>query len=221
MILAYETSTKICSVSFQNSKGKTYEKRIEGRSVHSDHVFLFTQELMTEHDFKIEDLNAVLVSNGPGSYTGLRIAASALKGFLFGAEVDLYEVNTLASLAMIGDLKEKSKIHSVIDARRTHVYYQQFEWDGSLKASTDPEIKEISEVEKILNPGEIISGNAIHRFDKKALSGLRTRNEDHISASSLIKLFELDSEQDFCKKVTAEELNPNYISSSQINNSSG
>lgn len=63
-ILAYETTTNICSVAFQNTDGKVFEKRIQGRSVHSDNLFMFTQELMKEHDFKIEDLNAVLVSNG-------------------------------------------------------------------------------------------------------------------------------------------------------------
>ena len=60
MILAYETSTNICSVAFQNAEGEVFEKLIQGRSVHSDNLFLFTQQLMKEHDFKIEDLNAVL-----------------------------------------------------------------------------------------------------------------------------------------------------------------
>ncbi len=189
--------------------------------MHSDHIFLFTQAFMDEFKFRIEDLDAILVSIGPGSYTGLRIAASALKGLLFGKSVDLYEANTLAGLALNADLKENINIHSVIDARRTHVYYQQFEWDGSLEASTKPEITEISEVEKILNSGEIISGNAISRFDKKAIQELEFFGEEHISASSLIKLFEIDMNNKFCKKVSSEALNPNYISSSQINNSSG
>ena len=79
MILAYETSTQVCSVAFLNNEGEIFQKRITGRSVHSDHVFLFTEELINEHAFNIGDLEAVLVSNGPGSYTGLRIAASAIK----------------------------------------------------------------------------------------------------------------------------------------------
>ena len=97
------------------------EKKIQGRSVHSDNLFLFTKELMDEQDFKIAELNAVLVSNGPGSYTGLRIAASALKGILFGTDVKLYAVNTLASFAMNTEAEKGDTVHSIIDARRTHL----------------------------------------------------------------------------------------------------
>ena len=125
MILAYETSTNICSVAFQNAEGEVFEKRIQGRSVHSDNLFLFTQQLTKEHDFKIEDLDAVLVSNGPGSYTGLRIAASAIKGIVFGKDVNLFACNTLASFAMAKENNSRA-IHSIIDARRTHVYHQAF-----------------------------------------------------------------------------------------------
>lgn len=83
MILAYETSTDVCSVAFQNEEGAIFEKRIQGRSVHSDSLFLFTQEIMKEHNLSIDQIEHVLVSIGPGSYTGLRIAASAIKGIFF------------------------------------------------------------------------------------------------------------------------------------------
>ena len=54
MILAYETSTDVCSVAFQNEEGAIFERRIQGRSVHSDSLFLFTQEIIREQKISID-----------------------------------------------------------------------------------------------------------------------------------------------------------------------
>ncbi len=218
MILAYETATNVCSVSFQDKDGGVTEKRIQGRGVHSDHVFLFTQELMNEYNFKIADLDAVLVSNGPGSYTGLRIAASAIKGILFGTDVPLYAANTLASFAM-GVEERIGIIHSIIDARRTHVYHQAFSSKDGLISKSEPDIIEISEFEDFIQDGDTIIGTGINRLDKESLSKAELFDETSISASSLIKLYQVPNFLDFCVKTSPEELNPNYISSGQVNNS--
>ncbi|MEQ9308435.1 MAG: tRNA (adenosine(37)-N6)-threonylcarbamoyltransferase complex dimerization subunit type 1 TsaB [Balneolaceae bacterium] len=217
MILAYETSTDVCSVSFQNKKGEIFEKRIQGRSVHSDHVFLFTKELMTEFDFKINDLNTVLVSNGPGSYTGLRIAASAIKGLLFGTDVSLYAVNTLASFAMCSGEKN-GIIHAIIDARRTHVYHQSFKFDKKLITTSESKILDIKDFQKELKPGHSIIGTGTTRLDKDFLNEVNIFDELNITANALFKLYQLPNFNEFCIKTKPEELNPNYISSSQVNN---
>lgn len=218
MILAYETATDVCSVSLKKEDGAVHEKRVQGRGVHSDHVFLFTQELMKEHNFRISDLNAVLVSNGPGSYTGLRIAASALKGLLFGTEVPLYAANTLASFAM--ETEDSSvTIHSIIDARRTHVYYQAFEIGNKLIKKTESDIVEIAEFQKKINPGDCVIGTGIERLDQNLLKNVRICDDRWITANSLLKLYQLPNFKEFCVKTSPEELNPNYISSGQVNNS--
>ena len=218
MILAYETATNICSVSFQDGDGNITEKRIQGRGVHSDHVFLFTQEFMREHEFKIADLDAVLVSNGPGSYTGLRIAASALKGLLFGTEVPLFAANTLASFAMEAGPSDKT-IHTIIDARRTHVYYQAFELGDKLIKKSELGIVEITEFQKKIAPGDCIIGTGISRLDQELLKDIKTFGEEKIRANSLLKLFTLPNSGEYCIKTNPEELNPNYISAGQVNNS--
>lgn len=220
MILAYETATDICSVSFQGNSGEIFEKRVQGRSVHSDNLFLFTKELMSEHSFEMKDVESVLVSNGPGSYTGLRIAASAIKGLLFGLNTPLYEVNTLAGFAQ-GALNDKkiSRIHAVIDARRTHVYHQLFSTENELVSISELKIKEIVELEPELETGDILVGTGISRFSESSLSKVKTFDSKLISASNLIRLFNEGSSDDFYKKVAVEELNPNYITSNQVNNS--
>ncbi len=218
MILAYETATNVCSVSFQDRNGNVTEKRIQGRGVHSDHVFLFTQEFMQEHNFKIMDLDAVLVSNGPGSYTGLRIAASALKGILFETDVPLYAANTLASFAMESGHKD-GIIHSVIDARRTHVYCQSFELGEKLIKKSELEIVEISDFQNSIQPGDCIVGTGIARLDQELLKEVCICADMWVTASSLIKLYQLPNAKEFCVKTSPEELNPNYLTSSQVNNS--
>lgn len=221
MILAYETSTNICSVAFQDRDGKFHEKRIQGRSVHSDNMFLFTQQLMEEHDFKITDLEAVLVSNGPGSYTGLRIAASGIKGLMFGTEVDLYAVNTLASFAMGINPQKGITIHSIIDARRTHVYHQSFVFEEGLQEVSKSKVIELSELEQILESNNVLVGTGIDRVDPKALEQINVFNENSITGISLIQLFSSLNNEQHCTKTKPGDLNSNYISSSQVNNSNG
>ncbi|MBO6587022.1 MAG: tRNA (adenosine(37)-N6)-threonylcarbamoyltransferase complex dimerization subunit type 1 TsaB [Gracilimonas sp.] len=217
MILAFETATNICSVSFQDDGGEIHEKRTERKGSHSELLFLYVRELMKEHDFSIADLDAALVSTGPGSYTGLRIAASAVKGMLFGLNVDVYAGNTLAGFAQSAG---EGTVHAVINARRKHLYHQKFEVGGKLTASSGSEILELTEIEPMLNSGEKIIGTGIGRLHKDKLEGLEVLETTNISANALIALFNSSSGKQFFKKTTAEELESNYLSSSQVNNTS-
>lgn len=216
-VLAIETSTNVCSVAFQNAEGNIFEKRIEGRGVHSDHVFLFTQELMNEHAFRIPELEAVLASNGPGSYTGLRIAVSAIKGMLFGTDVQVYAINTLAGFA--SSLVEEDAehiIHAIIDARRTHVYHQQF-WseDELLFSKTKPEVKEIAELEKELRPRHLLVGTGVQRLSPESLIGVKVFGTESISAVHLLHLYNHQPEGPFLSPVDVETLDPDYITNNQ------
>ena len=216
MILAFETSTDICSVAFQNSKGKTFEKKIQGRSVHSEYLFLFADKLKKEHGFNSEQIKTVLVSNGPGSYTGLRIAASAVKGMFFGLDVNVLAVNTLAGFAAG---VQHGIIHSIIDARRTHVYHQVFKKKEKLQAESSIEIKEIQELEDELKEGEHLVGTGINRLTSESLSKVKPLGAEAISATHLIHLYNTQPDSEFFQKTTLEALDPNYMTSNQVNNS--
>ena len=222
MILAFETSTDICSVSFQNSSGKVFEKRIQGNSVHSDHVFFFIREFKNEHSFQIKNLNAVLVSNGPGSYTGLRIAASAIKGLLFGSEVDLFAVNTLAGFT--GDTKEDTNgkvIHSVIDARRTHFYHQVFRFGEVFKVLSEVSVKKVEAFESELEEGQVVIGTGLNRLSEQISQKCTLIGSEGISASGLIRLFNKFPTSSIFTQTNVEALDPNYITLSQVNNTKG
>lgn len=217
MILAFETATNICSVSFQDNEGNVFEKRTERKGSHSELLFLFVRELMTEQNFKISDLDAVLVSTGPGSYTGLRIAASAVKGMLFGLNTDIYAGNTLAGFAQSAG---QGVIHSVINARRKHLYHQKFEFDAELIPVSKSQILELAEIEERLNPGEKIIGTGIDRLDKNKREEMEVCDSSKISANALISLFQTSAKDQFFEKTNAEKLESNYLTSSQVNNTS-
>lgn len=218
MILAIETATQICSVSFQDKEGQIHEKRTERKGSHSELLFIFIRELMEEHHFGIQDLDKVLVSSGPGSYTGLRIAASAVKGMLFGMNVKIFAANTLAGFAESAD---DGTIHAVINARRNHLYHQIFEMkEGKLSIKSDSKILELDEINDQLRKGESIIGTGIHRLDDNIISGLKVLDNSFITATNLIHLFDKNFDNKFFSKTTAEKLESNYLSSSQVNNSS-
>ena len=219
MILAYETSTDVCSVAYQNKEGAIFEKRIQGESVHSDNLFLFTQELMKEHGCTIDKMEAVLVSNGPGSYTGLRIATSAIKGIFFKTDTQVYQVETLAGLACSLMGENQRIIHSIIDARRSHVYHKKFRVDDNLETITELQLLQISEMESILKKGHKIVGTGLDRISADKLRGIEIFGSKNISAKNLLVLYNRFFNSRYIKKIPLNKLVPTYFNSNQVNNS--
>ncbi|KAA5538338.1 tRNA (adenosine(37)-N6)-threonylcarbamoyltransferase complex dimerization subunit type 1 TsaB [Paenimyroides baculatum] len=128
-ILNIETATKNCSVSLSKN-GQTFaiKEVSEEQFSHAEKLHLFIKEVLATENISLENLNAVAVSKGPGSYTGLRIGVSAAKGLCYALNIPLIAVDTLAVLA------EKVSINSgiiipMIDARRMEVFTQMFDKD--------------------------------------------------------------------------------------------
>jgi tRNA threonylcarbamoyl adenosine modification protein YeaZ len=218
MLLALETATKVCSVAFANAKNEVFEKRIEKRGTHSEQLFLFIEELKNNHGFEIPQLDAVLVSEGPGSYTGLRISASAVKGLLFQSQVPLIAINTLASFAMsvVNEMSSANTIHSVIDARRVHVYHQQFgASDGFITTDDEVEVVPIEAFQKMVRKDDIIVGTGLNRLDEEVLDKTVCFGPEKISAKSLISLYQLGLGA-FCDKADPEGFEPKYYTSNQV-----
>lgn len=218
MLLSIETATNVCSVAFRNREGEQFEKRTNKRGSHSEQLFLFIEELMEEHGFKIPELDGVLVSKGPGSYTGLRISASAVKGLLFQTQVPLYAVDTLASYAMQAAMEREAvgTIHSVIDARRQHLYHQKFQWEqGKLCTNDQTEVRSIDNVEKMIEAGDTVVGTGLKRLDAEVRDKATLLDSHAITACSLIDLYETEAEN-FIEQVDPESFDPSYYTSSQV-----
>jgi len=151
-ILNIETATKNCSVAIAKNGETIICKEIaeEGYS-HAEKLHVFIEEIIAEIGISVHDLAAVAVSQGPGSYTGLRIGVSAAKGLCFALNIPLIAVDTLQTLASQAKVAE-GKIIPMLDARRMEVYSAIF--------NTDLEIER-----PIL--AEVIDGNSFKDFTEK------------------------------------------------------
>jgi tRNA threonylcarbamoyladenosine biosynthesis protein TsaB len=121
-ILNIETATKNCSVALAKDGITIICKEIaeEGYS-HAERLHVFIEDVIKEAGINLKDLSAIAVSQGPGSYTGLRIGVSAAKGLCFALDIPLIAIDTLQSLASQVSVLS-GMIVPMIDARRMEVY---------------------------------------------------------------------------------------------------
>ena len=121
-ILNIETATKNCSVSIAKN-GETLQciQIAEEGYSHAEKLHVFIEQIITDLKLTFQDLSAIAVSQGPGSYTGLRIGISAAKGLCYALNIPLIAVDTLEVLAAQAKVKN-GLIIPMIDARRMEVY---------------------------------------------------------------------------------------------------
>jgi len=126
LILNIETATKNCSVAL-SEHGKTLScKEIADLGYsHAEKLHVFIDEILSENNCKYSDLEAIAVSRGPGSYTGLRIGVSAAKGLCYALGIPLISVDTLRILAAQASVSD-GVIIPMLDARRMEVYSAVF-----------------------------------------------------------------------------------------------
>lgn len=139
IILNIETSTKVCGVSI-SKEGKLLDdiESKEGNS-HAGNLAPFIDKLLKRNNLQYSDLSAIAISQGPGSYTGLRIGTSTAKGLCYALDIPLIAIDTLHSMAVHAkQLYPDNKdvvFRPMIDARRMEVYSQAF--DFNLKSLND------------------------------------------------------------------------------------
>jgi tRNA threonylcarbamoyladenosine biosynthesis protein TsaB len=139
-ILNIETATKNCSVALAKEGKTILSKEIaeEGYS-HAERLHVFIEEIIQESGITFNDLSAIAVSQGPGSYTGLRIGVSAAKGLCYALNIPLIAIDTLQVLASQARVSE-GLIAPMIDARRMEVYSAIFNPNLENQRATAAEI---------------------------------------------------------------------------------
>ncbi|QLE01475.1 tRNA (adenosine(37)-N6)-threonylcarbamoyltransferase complex dimerization subunit type 1 TsaB [Galbibacter sp. BG1] len=151
IILNIETATTNCSVSVsRDGKVLSLKEINDGGYSHAENLHVFIKEALAEAGQP--NLDAVAVSMGPGSYTGLRIGVSTAKGLCYAWEKPLISVPTLSILA--GKLATKDFVVPLLDARRMEVYSAVFK-DGKQLRDTKAEIITDNAFEKFLNQGKV------------------------------------------------------------------
>ena len=167
LILNLDTSTQICSVALALDGEMLGLKESHEDKSHASLLAVFIKNILEENAKTISHLDAVAVSKGPGSYTGLRIGVSTAKGLAFGAGIPLISVDTLSSIAggvIHGNQLENKAMSKdisfylcpMIDARRMEVYSAIFYPSGKVMEPITAKIIEEDSFKDILERNQVI-----------------------------------------------------------------
>lgn len=200
-ILCIESGTDVCSVALtKNGKLLSLRESTQGRE-HASKLAVYVDDILKNNDIEVEDLDAVALSEGPGSYTGLRIGTSLAKGMCFACNKPLVAVGSLRSMAEVAmedfeaglladiDLADYL-LCPMIDARRMEVYTQLF--DSQMNALTEVSAAIVdqdlfSELRASTGKKLLIFGDGSQKCEQVLDADIFTRIEVVPSARGLIR----------------------------------
>ncbi|HZX57666.1 MAG TPA: tRNA (adenosine(37)-N6)-threonylcarbamoyltransferase complex dimerization subunit type 1 TsaB [Mucilaginibacter sp.] len=162
LILQIETATTVCSVALVEDGAVLACKEVEQRNIHAEKITVFIGEILNEAGKNYADLDAIAVSSGPGSYTGLRIGVSTAKGLSFALDKPLIAIETLAAMADGFKLQDKVATASnvllcpMIDARRMEVFTAVFDVEGNVVRPVSAEIMDENSFSDLLTTHQMI-----------------------------------------------------------------
>jgi tRNA threonylcarbamoyladenosine biosynthesis protein TsaB len=162
LILQIETATTVCSVALSENESVLAHKEVQQRNVHAEAITVFIDEILKTAGKQYNELDAVAVSCGPGSYTGLRIGISVAKGLCYALDIPLIAVETLE--AMTSGLIAQNNFDDqadlllcpMIDARRMEVFTAVFNAKGDRVRPTSAEIIDENSFDDLLKTHQII-----------------------------------------------------------------
>ena len=163
IILNIETATKNCSVALAN-EGKTIacKEIAEQNFSHAEKLHVFIEELLAENNLQFSDLNAIAVSQGPGSYTGLRIGVSSAKGLCYALNIPMIAIDTLQLLAKQIQIDD-GIIIPMIDARRMEVFSAFYDKNHNQIRNTQAEIIDETSYQEITETIHLV-GDGTEKF---------------------------------------------------------
>ncbi|MEW6193684.1 MAG: tRNA (adenosine(37)-N6)-threonylcarbamoyltransferase complex dimerization subunit type 1 TsaB [Bacteroidota bacterium] len=159
-ILAIETSGELCSASVMLGEKTFYETTIRQKNIHSEKIFEVVEIILSAAKLKIEEIQAIAYSNGPGSFTGLRIGLSAAKGLALGISKPIIPVPTFNALAYsISKYHNYGTKFSIIrNASTDEIYKADYHLDGELVYGT---VELINKTDTKKNDSDLIYGDKI------------------------------------------------------------
>lgn len=212
--LLITTSTKLASISLYQDNNMLGNININVKKTHSTYIINQIESLFNWTQKSIDDVNNVVVSIGPGSFTGVRISIAIIKAMFVYKEVDIYEVNELDAMAyQIYKLYNKDII-SIIDANKEKIYYgiyKQGNRYGDLKVSKLDEL-----IEFIGDKEYILVGDATinYRYKLEKLPKVIIPKLDSILVINSC-IFNTMLLEGMLKKVDVFNLKPDYLEKSQ------
>ncbi len=201
-ILCIETTTTNCSVALASEKGgftngfniKHCADLLEDQSdaySHGERLHLFIERILSNNKLVASDLDAIAISCGPGSYTGLRIGVSTAKGLCYALDKPLISIDTLTALSLQNASKNPCTI-AFLDARRMEVYAAVFE-NGECLQPPIPKILKEDSFETYLNQSNaVVIGTGVSKFQEITNY---TRNEFRTSNPTALTMCDIALEK--------------------------
>lgn len=238
LTFAITTTTKLAGVSLHKDNRILGEIKIEVSRTHSTTILDQIDSLFAWTGEKLDNVENVLVSIGPGSFTGVRIAISVVKGMFYGRNVNFYQVNELDALAYQAfysldsnflsqnsgsDENSKIEIYSMIDSGKEKIYCAAYEAEASEEKLRQVEDYEVIKLEKLLEKLDnkdkkiIIAGDAGINYKEKIAGTLKNRalfladDRMKISTATFMQMFL----NNILEKSDIFQLKPDYLEKSQ------
>ena len=238
LTFAITTTTKLAGISLHRNNRMLGEMRIEVSKTHSTTILDQIDSLFAWTGEKLDNVGNVLVSIGPGSFTGVRIAISVVKGMFYGRNVNFYQVNELDALAYQvfysldsnflsqnsgSDENSKIEIYSMIDSGKEKIYCAAYEAEASEEKLRQVGDYEVIKLEKLLEKLDnkdkkiIIAGDAGINYKEKIAGTLKNRalfladDRMKISTATFMQMFL----NNILEKSDIFQLKPDYLEKSQ------
>ena len=221
LLLAFETSAKAASVALFEGETLLAEQYQNTGLTHSQTLMVMAEDLLKQCGKTAQDVQAVAVANGPGSFTGVRIGVAAAKGFAWASEIPLYGVSTLEAMALQLGVWN-GYVLPVMDARRSQVYNAVFHFDaGKMTRCTEDraislaelgeEIKNFKEPIFLVGDGSILCYNTLKEAVPSLVLPPEHRMHQRAAGVGLAALAMIDRGE----TGDAAALQPNYLRLSQ------
>ncbi|WP_122640423.1 tRNA (adenosine(37)-N6)-threonylcarbamoyltransferase complex dimerization subunit type 1 TsaB [Romboutsia sp. Marseille-P6047] len=220
-ILGIDTSSNASSVAVIEDNKLVCEYTVNTKTTHSQKLMPMIENMLSMSEVDIKDIDAIAISIGPGSFTGLRIGMATAKAIAHVNNLPIIGVNSLEILSGNMNLCDK-KICSILDAQRNQVYTGRYKFEnGSIVEIQPVDVVEIeSLLEEIYNDSEewILVGEAVYKYEDKIkeIKNIKTPAPSHnvTKASSLCSI----AKEKYNKNIdiyNCYDINPMYIRKSQ------
>ncbi len=195
-ILSIETSTDICSVGLSIDGELISIRESSHNRDHATNIAVFIEDLLQSSSININQLDAIAVSAGPGSYTGLRIGVSVAKGICYASNIPLIAINSLQSLVecAIFDNKipagcsDKTVLIPMVDARRMEIYTQQYNVKGIASDAVEAKIVDEGSYSELIDNDIILFGSGAKKCYDVIENDHKTLIEVNPSIKGLIRI---------------------------------
>jgi len=212
-ILALETATAYESIALSSNGQIVADVTTKAKRTHSERLLPTVENLLAQTDMKLEDISALAVSIGPGSFTGLRIGLSTAKGLCFGLKIPLYVTSTLRSLANNAS-SDSSNICALMDAGRDEYYFAVYSSD--LTEIQAPAFAKLDQIMIIIDRNTLIIGPVTSKIKQALYATNTTLNfardiNCYPKAVSLIDIIESNKGCDMYEADDIAKVEPLYI----------